>query len=107
MKQEVERLRKLHPTVDDIPSCMKLLETFTHCNMLNSQIRALYRFGEMNDCKQKWEDVKFCWTLKAQTPEERRESWIQHRAEWWASRRVGRSSEDIWEIRTEPLQRSN
>lgn len=32
VKQEVERLKNLHPTIDDIPSCLKLLETFTHCN---------------------------------------------------------------------------
>lgn len=32
--------------------------------------------------------------------EDRREAWIQRRAEWWAARRVERSSEDVWEART-------
>jgi len=32
-------------------------------------------------------------------PEERREAWIFRRAEWWANRRVGKSSEDVWDIR--------
>lgn len=32
--------------------------------------------------------------------EERREVWIQRRAEWWAAKRVERSSEDVWEART-------
>jgi hypothetical protein len=32
-------------------------------------------------------------------PEERREAWIRRRAEWWANKRVGKSSEDVWDIR--------
>ena len=32
-------------------------------------------------------------------PEERREAWIRRRAEWWAHRRLGKSSEDVWDIR--------
>ena len=32
-------------------------------------------------------------------PEERREVWIRRRAEWWVNRRLGRSSEDVWDIR--------
>ncbi len=40
VEQEVERLQKLHPTTDDIPSCMKLLETYVHCNSTLSSIAA-------------------------------------------------------------------
>lgn len=37
--------------------------------------------------------------MKVMHPEERREAWIRRRAEWWANRRLGRSSEDVWDIR--------
>jgi hypothetical protein len=32
-------------------------------------------------------------------PEERRDAWIRRRAEWWATRRMAKCSEDIWDIR--------
>ena len=32
VRQEEERLRKLHPTPEDIPGCMKLFDDFLLCN---------------------------------------------------------------------------
>ena len=32
-------------------------------------------------------------------PEEQREAWIRRRAEWWAHRRLEKSSEDVWDLR--------
>ena len=31
-RQEEERLRKLHPTPEDVPGCMKLFDDFLLCN---------------------------------------------------------------------------
>lgn len=39
-------------------------------------------------------------TLKAMNPENKREAWIRRRAEWWATRRLSKSSEDVWDMRT-------
>ncbi|KAM6497911.1 Protein of unknown function (DUF3128) domain containing protein [Amanita muscaria] len=104
VKQEEEYLRRLYPTPDDIPGCMSLFDTFLSCNVIRSQVKSLYRHGERPDCSQKLEDFKFCLTLKSLHPEERRDVWIQRRAEWWAKRRSDRSSEDVWDIREEPLK---
>lgn len=32
VKQEVAYLRRVHPTPDDIPGCMKLLDEFMSCH---------------------------------------------------------------------------
>ena len=32
VRQEEERLRKVHPTPEDIPGCMKLFDDFLLCN---------------------------------------------------------------------------
>lgn len=32
VEQEVEYLKKMHPTAEDIPSCMQLFDTFLSCN---------------------------------------------------------------------------
>lgn len=42
-------------------------------------------------------------SLKGEPEDERRRLWVRRRAEWWAGRRVGASSEDVWSVRREPL----
>jgi len=66
---------------------------------MRSQIKSIYRFGERSSCDRKFEEFKFCLSLKVMHPEEQREAWIRRRAEWWANRRLGKSSEDVWDIR--------
>ncbi|KZT24244.1 hypothetical protein NEOLEDRAFT_1135404 [Neolentinus lepideus HHB14362 ss-1] len=102
--QEEAYLQKVHPTPEDIPKCMTLFDEFLSCSGTKNQIKAIYRYGERASCSHKWEDFKFCMTLKALPMEERRHAWLRRRAEWWANRRLTQSSEDVWDIRTEPLQ---
>jgi hypothetical protein len=117
VKQEEEYLKRLYPTPEDIPGCLNLFETWTGCNgmfsrfipytlsepvfsvAVRSQVKAVYRYGGRPRCSQKMDDFKFCLTLKALHPEEQREAWIRRRAEWWANRRLSKSSEDVWDIR--------
>ncbi|KAH7929874.1 hypothetical protein BV22DRAFT_1001928 [Leucogyrophana mollusca] len=105
VKQEEAYLQKVHPTADDIPGCMSLFDDFLLCNVLGAQVKSLYRFGRMSECKEKMEDFKFCMSLKSMHPEQKRDAWIRRRAEWWAARRVGKSSENVWDIRHEPLSK--
>ncbi|KAF9451937.1 hypothetical protein P691DRAFT_722938 [Macrolepiota fuliginosa MF-IS2] len=104
VKQEEERLRRLHPTPSDIPGCLSLFDNYLSCSVIRSQIKSIYRYGERPECSPKFEEFKFCMTLKSLHPEERRDAWIRRRAEWWAHRRLKNSSEDIWDIREQPLQ---
>ncbi|CAA7259123.1 unnamed protein product [Cyclocybe aegerita] len=102
--QEEARLRLLHPTVDDIPGCVSVFDDYLACNVIRSQVKSIYRFGERTKCDRKFQDFKFCISTKIMHPEERREAWIRRRAEWWAHRRLNKSSEDVWNIRSEPLE---
>ncbi|POY73844.1 hypothetical protein BMF94_3103 [Rhodotorula taiwanensis] len=56
----------------------------------------------------KFEDFKFCMSIKGLSDERRDEVWAHRRAEWWARRRLGKSSEDVWEARqdvySDPLE---
>lgn len=63
-------------------------------------IKNYYRYGTMRDCSYKWADFKYCMSLKGEDEEEKRKLWIKRKAEWWAGRRVGGSSEDVWNVRT-------
>ncbi|KAF8482413.1 hypothetical protein DFH94DRAFT_726818 [Russula ochroleuca] len=104
VSQEEARLGYLHPTPEDIPTCMGAFDNFLSCNILGTQLKSIYRFGEMAQCSAKWNEFKFCMSIKGLHPEQRRDAWIRHRAEWWARRRLGLSSENVWETRTEPLR---
>ncbi|TFK20766.1 hypothetical protein FA15DRAFT_624896 [Coprinopsis marcescibilis] len=103
VKQEEERLKSVYPNPEDIPGCLSLFETWTACNALRTQVKAIYRYGGRPQCSDKMDDFKFCLTLKALHPQEQREAWIKRRAEWWARRRTNRSSEDVWDIRETPV----
>lgn len=49
------------------------------------------------------EDFKFCMSLKSFDEDEKRNAWIRRRAEWWAHRRLDKSSEHVWDMRTSVL----
>ncbi|KDQ15202.1 hypothetical protein BOTBODRAFT_65592 [Botryobasidium botryosum FD-172 SS1] len=103
-KQEEAYLSVVHPTAEDIPGCMKLLDDFLICYALGPQMKSLYRHGTLGNCDSKLSEFKFCLSLKSLEPEEKRKAWLQRRAKWWASRRLGQSSEDVWEMRSKPLE---
>ncbi|KAF8482757.1 hypothetical protein DFH94DRAFT_626771 [Russula ochroleuca] len=102
--QEEARLGYLHPTLEGIPACMTAFDDFLSCNILGTQLKSIYRFGEMAHCSAKWNEFKFCMSVKGLHPEQWRDAWILRRAECWARPRLGLSSENVWEMRAEPLR---
>ncbi|ELU38805.1 hypothetical protein AG1IA_07165 [Rhizoctonia solani AG-1 IA] len=96
LAQEETRLSAEYPKHEDIPTCMSHLDEFFRS--LGPQFKAMYRHGTLAVCQPKFEEFKFCLSIKMLEPEERRKAWIRRRAEWWASRRVGKSRY------SEPLQ---
>ncbi|KAF8967839.1 hypothetical protein BDZ97DRAFT_1801494 [Flammula alnicola] len=103
VEEEEARLRLLHPTPGDIPGCISVFDDYISCSVIRNQLKSLYRYGQRTNCDRKFEEFKFCLTLKVMHPEEQREAWIRRRAEWWANRRLGKSSEDVWDVRDEPI----
>jgi hypothetical protein len=67
--------------------------------VLRGQFKSLYRYGTRADCGSFLEEWKWCLANNSLTPDQKRDAWIRRRAEWWARRRLGRSSEDVWEYR--------
>jgi len=66
---------------------------------IRNQFTSLYRYGQARECSAKWEDFKFCLANRSLSEERKEEEWVKRRAEHWAERRVGPSSEDIWEAK--------
>ncbi|GAA6020640.1 hypothetical protein JCM11491_001130 [Sporobolomyces phaffii] len=84
-----------------MPSCLTLFDNFLLCYSLASQTKSVYRHGAPRDCSPKFEDFKFCMSVKSLSEERKQEVWVKRRAEWWAQRRLGRSSEDVWDAKTD------
>lgn len=88
----------------DMPSCTNLFDKWAQCFSLAHQIKAVYRTGHFNECKDKLDNFKFCLTQKGSSKEERYEAYIQRRAEQSAAKRLSQqSSENIWSYRYDPL----
>jgi hypothetical protein len=85
-----------------LTSSLTLVQIFFFLQLptaLGPQLRNVYRHGAPKVCTTKFEDFKYCMSLKSVDEEERRKMWIRRRAGWWAARRVGGSSEDVWDVR--------
>jgi hypothetical protein len=66
------------------------------------QLRAYYLTGQLDSCQQVKDDFRYCYSVlsKASNEERRRELYVKHKAEQWAERRMGKSSEDVWTVRS-------
>ncbi|GAC75256.1 hypothetical protein PANT_14c00121 [Moesziomyces antarcticus T-34] len=92
---------KASTPLEDMPSCTNMFDKWAQCFALGPQIKAVYRYGGLQDCRDKLDDFKFCLTMKGMSPEEKYETWIRRKAEKTASQRLGReSSENVWQIRS-------
>ncbi|MCJ1364436.1 hypothetical protein MMC16_003547 [Acarospora aff. strigata] len=85
-------------------SCRQAFDAAFYCQSLGGQFNNIYRYGGMRDCSANWSQFWFCMRTKSQ-PEEKRQSMIQeHYRQRAVKYKVGPSSEDVWEVRTEPVQ---
>ena len=66
---------------------------------MGKQVRSLYRYGSTRDCTRAMDDFKWCLASRQLAPDAKRDAWIDRRAQWWAERRAGPSSEDVWDTR--------
>jgi hypothetical protein len=85
-------------------SCRQAFDSAFYCQSMGGQFNNLYRNGKMRDCSENWRNFWFCMRTKSQ-PTEKRKAMIQEHYRQRADKyKVGPSSEDIWEMRTEPVE---
>ena len=85
---------------------MKCSLAFDHayyCSSMGGQLNNIYRYGGLRSCKEQWKQWRFCMRTKAMGEEERRKRIREWYMEREARKRVGRSSERVWDVRTEPV----
>ncbi|KAF2156024.1 hypothetical protein K461DRAFT_290986 [Myriangium duriaei CBS 260.36] len=94
-------------------SCRAAFDSAFYCASLGGKFNDIYRFGSLQPCSEHWDAFWFCMrnrSISGDTSEEKGEriaDYYEAREERERIRRAGgRSSEDIWEIRTEPVERA-
>ena len=120
VEEEIPIQRTNLPINGGLPSCITMMDNFllcfgaslsrlNYCDMsltpsllylaVGQQFTSLYRYGTARDCSAKWDDFKYCLANRSSSEEEKTEDYIRRRAEHWAERRAGPSSEDIWKAK--------
>ncbi|CAM0136659.1 unnamed protein product [Umbelopsis sp. WA50703] len=72
------------------------------CYTLGAQALNYYRYGEKKDCSVKWDDFKLCLSTKTKSPLTAKKMLDDRRKEKEKSKRIQRSSEDVWTLKEIP-----
>ncbi|KAI9765623.1 MAG: hypothetical protein M1835_007354 [Candelina submexicana] len=91
----------LYPTT---MSCRQAFDSAFYCQSMGGQFNNLYRYGEVRNCSEKWSQFWFCMRTKSQPAEKKRAMIQEHYRQRAVKYKVGPSSEDIWEVRNEPVE---
>ncbi|KAI9859256.1 MAG: hypothetical protein M1813_007030 [Trichoglossum hirsutum] len=104
-----------HPSASDINpdslypttmSCRQAFDMAFYCQSLGGQFQNIYRYGGLRDCSENWGQFWFCMRTKSQ-PEPKKSMMIQEYYKQRAAKyKIGSSSEDVWEVRKEPVVRA-
>lgn len=88
----------------DTMSCRSAFDYAFFCQSLGGQWVNIYRYGELRSCSEHWNNFWLCMKTKAYPDEERKELIRDHYRKKAIKYKTGPSSEDVWEVRTEPLK---
>ncbi|KAF2488494.1 hypothetical protein BU16DRAFT_427512, partial [Lophium mytilinum] len=84
-------------------SCSAAFDSAFYCQSLGGKFNDIYRYGELRSCSEHWASFWFCMRSKSLGAEERARKVQEHYREKAARVKAGRSSEDVWEVRGEPV----
>lgn len=87
-------------------SCSQAFEELYQCYSVGGQFRNVYRYGEMNACKDKRAKMMFCIKMKMADEEESKVKIAEfYKSQLAAKLAAHGSSEDIWTRRAKPLNK--
>ncbi|KAF8426676.1 hypothetical protein EV426DRAFT_702277 [Tirmania nivea] len=85
-------------------NCLHAFDQVWYCYSLGGQFLNVYRYGTLRDCSTQSADWRFCMRTKVYGETTRRAMILQHYKQKAAKYKQGLSSEDIWSIRTAPVE---
>lgn len=85
-------------------SCRSALDYAMFCQSFGGQFVNVYRFGEFRSCKNHWSDFWLCMRTRSWDDQEKARAVQDHYKKKAIKWKTGPSSEDVWEVRKEPVK---
>lgn len=119
-KEKVRRIRAKEsgntgtvPIPDDISpdslyptemSCRSSLDYALFCQSFGGQFVNVYRYGSFRSCSNHWSDFWLCMRVRNWDNPDKKKAIQDHYRQKAIKWKTGPSSEDIWQVRTEPVK---
>ncbi|KKZ64603.1 hypothetical protein EMCG_09499 [[Emmonsia] crescens] len=91
----------LYPTT---MSCRSAFDYAFFCQSFGGQWVNVYRYGELRSCSEHWSDFWFCMRTRSYSEEEKAKMVSDRYRKKAVKYKTGPSSEDVWDVRTEPVK---
>ncbi|KAK5096230.1 hypothetical protein LTR70_003133 [Exophiala xenobiotica] len=85
-------------------SCRSALDYAMFCQSFGGQFVNIYRYGEFRSCKNHWADFWLCMRTKNWDEKDKAQAIQDHYRKKAVQWKTGPSSEDIWDVRQEPVR---
>ncbi|KAL1846384.1 hypothetical protein Plec18170_009235 [Paecilomyces lecythidis] len=88
----------------DEMDCRSAFDYAFFCQSFGGQFVNVYRYGELRSCSEHWNNFWLCMKARSYPDESRKRMIREHNRMKAIKYKTGPSSEDVWEIRTEPVK---
>lgn len=88
----------------DTMSCRSAFDYAFFCQSFGGQFVNVYRYGELRSCSDHWDNFWLCMRTRSFPEAERRRVIRDHNRKKEIKYKTGPSSEDVWDIRTDPVR---
>lgn len=85
-------------------SCSQCFDQAYYCSSIGGQLNNIYRFGSLRACSDLWAQWRFCMRTKTMSEELKKTKVREFNQQKAVKYKIGRSSEDVWEVRKEPVE---
>ncbi|EAW08001.1 EMI1 family protein [Aspergillus clavatus NRRL 1] len=88
----------------DTMSCRSAFDYAFFCQSFGGQFVNVYRYGELRSCSEHWDNFWLCMKTRRMADEERKKVIRDHYRKKAVKYKTGASSEDVWDLRGEPVE---
>ncbi|KAH0840473.1 hypothetical protein FOPE_06002 [Fonsecaea pedrosoi] len=85
-------------------SCRSAFDYAMFCQSFGGQFVNVYRYGSFRSCSNHWDDFWLCMKTRNWKKEDRERAIQEHYRKKAVKWKTGPSSEDVWEVRQEPVK---
>lgn len=88
-------------------SCRQAFDQAFYCQSLGGKFNDIYRYGALQSCSENWDAFWFCMRVRTLGEKEREKQISDFYRERDVKKKAAKgSSEDVWELRTVPVEKA-